>query len=190
VIKDAAEVHALRARACQAVSAAFARQDEADAAWVAADRAISAELAGGRTSVIAGHLRLAHAFVRLGRYDQAEHVTTVALAALKPRAKADDTTVEELSLYGAMNLVQAARAGGRAAMRGPLEGAGTGPLGVERSPGRDRRRLTRRGHPGKTGSHPFAASVPTPSEAPSLSLRGSIGNVHISSLMFDGSWWP
>jgi protein involved in temperature-dependent protein secretion len=34
-------VHALRARAYQAAAAAFARQDEADAAWVAADRAIS-----------------------------------------------------------------------------------------------------------------------------------------------------
>jgi transcriptional regulator with XRE-family HTH domain len=106
--KDATEVHALRARAYQAVSAAFARQDEADAAWVAADRAISAaELAGGRTSVIAGHFRLARAFVRLGRYDQAEHVTTVAIVAPRSRAEADDATVEELSLYGAMNLVQA-----------------------------------------------------------------------------------
>jgi hypothetical protein len=89
-------VHALRARAYQAVSAAFARQDEADAAWVAADRAITAaEQAGGRTSVIAGHFRLAHAFVRLGRYDQAEHVTTVAITALRPRIKADDARVEE-----------------------------------------------------------------------------------------------
>jgi transcriptional regulator with XRE-family HTH domain len=106
--KDAAEVHALRARAYQAASAAFARQDEADAAWVAADRAISAaEQAGSRTSVVAGHFRLAHAFARLGRYDQAEHVTMVALAALRPQAEADDATVEELSLYGAMNLVQA-----------------------------------------------------------------------------------
>ena len=102
---EAAEVHALRGRAYQAVSAAFARQDEADAAWVAADRAISAaEQAGGTTSVIAGHFRLAHAFVRLGRYDQAEHVATVAIAALRPRAEADDATVKELSLYGAMNL--------------------------------------------------------------------------------------
>jgi len=106
--KDAAEVHALRARAYQAVSAAFARQDEADAAWVAADRAITAaEQAGGTTSVIAGHFRLAHAFLRLGRYDQAEHVTTVAIAALRSRAEAANATLAELSLYGAMNLVQA-----------------------------------------------------------------------------------
>ena len=47
----------------------------ADAAWVAADRAISAaELAGDRLDVIAGHFRLAHAFIRLRRYEQAEHV--------------------------------------------------------------------------------------------------------------------
>jgi hypothetical protein len=34
-------------------------------------------------------------------------VVSVALAAFRPRAGADHATVEELSLYGAMNLVQA-----------------------------------------------------------------------------------
>ena len=59
-------------RAYQAAAAAFARQDEADAAWVAADRAISAaEPSGSPLEVIAGHFRLAHAFIRLGRLSQA-----------------------------------------------------------------------------------------------------------------------
>jgi hypothetical protein len=58
------------ARAYQAAAAAFARQDEADAAWVAADRAISAaELCGSPLEVIAGHFGLAHAFIRLERLD-------------------------------------------------------------------------------------------------------------------------
>jgi transcriptional regulator with XRE-family HTH domain len=82
---DVATVHALRARAYQAASAAFARQDEPDAAWVAADRAITAaEQSGDPLAVVAGHFRLAHAFIRLGHDDQVEHVTTTALDALAP----------------------------------------------------------------------------------------------------------
>jgi transcriptional regulator with XRE-family HTH domain len=105
---DAAELHALRARAYQAASAAFARQDEPDAAWVAADRAITAAEQSGRPlDVIAGHFRMAHAFIRLGRYDQAERVTTSALDALQPIATASDARPEALSLLGAMHLVQA-----------------------------------------------------------------------------------
>ena len=105
-------VHALRARIYQAVSAAFARQDEPDAAWVAADRAISAaELAGDRLDVIAGHFRLAHAFIRLCRYEQAEHVITTALDVLRPAAGEDSAAPELLSLYGAMHLVQAVVSG-------------------------------------------------------------------------------
>lgn len=109
---DQKRIHALRARTYQAVAAAFGRQDEADAAWVAADRAITAaELAGDPLDVIAGHFRLAHAFLRLRRPDQAEHVTTTALDVLRPIATADDASPEVLSLYGAMHLVHAVVAG-------------------------------------------------------------------------------
>jgi hypothetical protein len=98
-------VHALRARAYQAAAAAFARQDEA-AAWVAADRAISAaELSGSPLEMIAGHFRLAHAFIRLGRFDQAEHVTASALDVLQGVASPAEPSPERLSLYGAMHLV-------------------------------------------------------------------------------------
>lgn len=104
----ASGIHALRARAYQAASAAFARQDEPDAAWVAADRAITAaEQSGDTLAVIAGHFRLAHAFIRLGHYDQAEHVTTTALDALAPVDDDPDAAVEALSLLGAMHLVAA-----------------------------------------------------------------------------------
>jgi transcriptional regulator with XRE-family HTH domain len=107
-----AAVHALRARAYQAASAAFARQDEPDAAWVAADRAITAaEQSSDPLAVVAGHFRLAHAFIRLGHYDQAEHVTANALDALAPVATKPDAAPEALSLYGAMHLVQAVISG-------------------------------------------------------------------------------
>jgi transcriptional regulator with XRE-family HTH domain len=109
---DVAAVHALRARAYQAASAAFARQDEPDAAWVAADRAITAaEQSGDPLAVAAGHFRLAHAFIRLGHYDQAEHVTATALDALAPVAADKEVAPEALSLYGAMHLVQSVISG-------------------------------------------------------------------------------
>lgn len=105
---DRQRLHELRTKAYQAAAAAFARQDEPDAAWVAADRAIAAgEQAGDPLDVIAGHFRLAHAFSRLQRYDQAEHVIAQAIKALRPRADRRDVTPELLSLLGAMYLVQA-----------------------------------------------------------------------------------
>jgi hypothetical protein len=89
-------------------TAAFARQDEPDAAWVASDRAIAAaELAGDPLGVIAGHFRLAHAFVRLERFDQADRVVGGALDALRPFASGPSPAPEVLSLCGAMHLVQA-----------------------------------------------------------------------------------
>jgi transcriptional regulator with XRE-family HTH domain len=121
-------LHVMRARAYQAVAVAFARQDEPDAAWVAADRAITAaELAGDPLDVIAGHFRLAHAFIRLRRFDQAEHVVTRAIDVLRPSAEAKDAAPELLSLYGAMHLVNAlvsGTEGDRSAARAHLGNAG------------------------------------------------------------------
>jgi transcriptional regulator with XRE-family HTH domain len=115
------ELHRLLARAYEAAAAAFARQDEDDAAWLAADRAIAAaEASGHPLQVAAGHFRMAHAFIGLRRNDQAERVAQLAADALKPRADARNAKPEELSLYGAMHLVLAivsAREGKRAAVR-------------------------------------------------------------------------
>lgn len=109
---DRSELHALRARAYQAAAAAFARQDEPDAAWVTADRAINAaELSGQTLEVIAGHFRLAHAFIRLRRFEQADRVTTNALDALEPLTADEHVSLEALSLYGAMHLVRAVISG-------------------------------------------------------------------------------
>ena len=57
--------------------------------------------------MIAGHFRLAHAFIRLGHYDQAEHVTATALDALAPVEHDPDAAPEALSPLGAMHLVTA-----------------------------------------------------------------------------------
>ncbi|WP_455356108.1 helix-turn-helix domain-containing protein [Streptomyces sp. SYSU K217416] len=107
-------VHGLRARAYQALAAAFVRQNEGDAAWVAADRAIgAAELSDDPLLVVAGTYRLAHAFVRLRRLDQAEHTAESAVSALRPYAERHETP-EALSLLGSLHLVLAvvhARAG-------------------------------------------------------------------------------
>lgn len=117
----------LRARVYQAVSAAFARQDEPDAAWVAADRAIhAAELAGNPLEVVAGHFRMAHSFIRVQRLDQADRVADIALQALAPLAAQTNADAKTLSLFGAMHLVRAmiaAREGERATSRQQIDEA-------------------------------------------------------------------
>lgn len=114
-------LHGLRARVYQAVAAAFARQGEADASWVAADRAIgAAEQSGKPLDVIAGHFRMAHAFLGLRHHEQAEQVAHAAVEVLKPRTRQRACPPEELSLYGAMLLILAfiaAREGDRPAVR-------------------------------------------------------------------------
>ncbi|GHI06743.1 transcriptional regulator [Streptomyces cellostaticus] len=121
------EIHRLLARSYQALSAAFVRQDEADAAWLAADRAIrAAELAGDRLGVFVGVFRLVHAFVRLKRLDQAEHAAATALNTLARHAEAASTPVEELSVVGSLHLALAsvhARAGERSAVREQIDRA-------------------------------------------------------------------
>lgn len=105
---DRPKVLALLASAYQAAAATFARRDEPDAAWVAADRAITAaDRAGQPLQAVAGHFRMAHAFMRLNQLAQAEHVALSAANALEPRVARPGAPPEELSLFGAMNLVLA-----------------------------------------------------------------------------------
>ncbi|MGH3922116.1 MAG: helix-turn-helix domain-containing protein [Pseudonocardiaceae bacterium] len=103
-----AEASRLLTRTYQAVAATFARQDEADASWLAADRATRwAEEAGDPLGAVAGGFRMGHAFITLRRLDQAEHVATQAIVALAPLTTAPDCAAEVLSLYGAMHLILA-----------------------------------------------------------------------------------
>lgn len=121
------ELYLLLARAYQAAAAAFTRQDEADAAWLASDRAISAaDHSSDQLQAVAGGFRMAHAFIRLDRYDQAEHVASLAIDSLRRQAGEPTPRPEVLSLYGAMHLVRAVihgREGQRAAAHRELQAA-------------------------------------------------------------------
>ncbi|MFK4100165.1 helix-turn-helix domain-containing protein [Streptomyces sp. NPDC019531] len=124
---ERAELHSLRAKAYQAAASSFTRQDQADAAWVAADRALqAAELAGQPLEVVASLFRMAHAFMRQQHMEQAEQAASSAVAVLDPRVAAPTCPPEELSLVGAMNLVLAvinAREGNRARTHEHIERA-------------------------------------------------------------------
>lgn len=119
-----AAAYLLLSRTYQALAAAFVRQGEADAAWIAADRAISAaELSGQVLHVCASVYRMVQAFVRLRRLDQAEHAASSAVAALEAR---DDLGSDGLAVLGALHLVLAlvhARAGQRAEAREQIASA-------------------------------------------------------------------
>lgn len=115
------ELHALSARVHQALAAAFVRQNEADAAWVAADRAIrAAELSGDPLGVLAGVHRLAHSFVGLRRLDQAEQAATTAADALRRHLDKNKPTPVQLPVLGSLHLMLAlvhARTGERSKAR-------------------------------------------------------------------------
>ncbi|MGW1176234.1 helix-turn-helix domain-containing protein [Kitasatospora sp. NPDC002543] len=133
------EIHLLLSQAYQAVAAAFVRQDEADAAWVAADRAIrSAEQSGQPLHVFAGIYRLAHVFVRLRRLDQADHTAGNAVAALRAHLPVTDPPPEALSVLGSLHLILAlatARSGQREQARKEIGNARevAGQLGEDRN---------------------------------------------------------
>lgn len=100
-----AQAYTLLSNAYQALASAFARQGDARASWVSADRAITAaEMAGDVLLVCAGVFRMAHAFVRLGDKQEAEHAVRAALQALEQR---DDLTPEGLSVLGSLHLAKA-----------------------------------------------------------------------------------
>ncbi|MGW3066220.1 helix-turn-helix domain-containing protein [Streptomyces sp. NPDC001130] len=124
---DRTELHSLRAKAYQVAAASFTRQDQADAAWIAADRALqAAELAGQPLEVVASLFRMAHAFMRQQHMEQAEQAAKSAVAVMAPRAEEPACPPEELSLLGAMNLVLAvinAREGNRARTHEHIEQA-------------------------------------------------------------------
>jgi transcriptional regulator with XRE-family HTH domain len=118
------ELQLLLSRAYQALSAAFARQDEADAAWVASDRAISAaERSGDPLQVCASTFRLVHAFVRLRSLDQAEYAARAAIDALQEQGS---RLPEALSVLGSLHLALAlvhARSGARAEAKEQIDEA-------------------------------------------------------------------
>ncbi|MFI9772448.1 helix-turn-helix domain-containing protein [Streptomyces sp. NPDC052415] len=96
------------ARTYQALAAAFVRQDAADAAWVAADRAIwAAEKSNDPMNVCAGVFRMVQAFVRLKRLDQAEHAAQTSVDALIALDQSGKLPVEGMSVLGSLHLALA-----------------------------------------------------------------------------------
>jgi len=86
------------------------RRVEIDAAWIAADRAAyTAEAAGSPLAVAASMFRMAHVFLALGQFEQAQHVATSTAQALEPKITGKPGP-ETLSLYGAFHLVLAVAA--------------------------------------------------------------------------------
>ena len=105
---DAAEpVRSMLSDTYQAVAVIMAKIGEADAAWVAADRAaFTAEALRDPLAVAASLFRMAHAFLSLGQLAQAEAVASASAKGLEKRA-AEEPTPETLSLLGAFHLVLA-----------------------------------------------------------------------------------
>ncbi|MFI7096729.1 helix-turn-helix domain-containing protein [Streptomyces lydicus] len=122
--EDRSEAYALLARTYQALAAAFVRQNKSSAAWVAADRAISAaERSGDALSVCASIFRMVQAFIRQKEPGQAAHAARTATVALSAR---DDLGPKGLSVLGALHLTLAlvsARSGERAEAKEEIQKA-------------------------------------------------------------------
>jgi transcriptional regulator with XRE-family HTH domain len=101
-----AEVYEFMAATYQACSAALAKLGEPEAAWIAADRAMTAaERAGNAMLVAAGAFRLVFVFLAARHYDQAEETSRTAADALQPQADQGDP--QAMSLWGALTLQRA-----------------------------------------------------------------------------------
>jgi transcriptional regulator with XRE-family HTH domain len=96
----------------QAVAAAMAKLGEADAAWIAADRApFAAEVLHDLLVVAASLFRMAQTFLALGQLGQARAVAKTVIEGLDQRASREPLA-ETLSLCGAFHLVLATAAAG------------------------------------------------------------------------------
>jgi transcriptional regulator with XRE-family HTH domain len=103
---EAPEVFGLLARCYHSCAAALAKLQQFDAAWVAADRAISdAGRAGDPLLMAEGAFRLTLLFQGAGQLDQAEHTVATASAALE--GLVEQGIPEALSVYGALQLQRA-----------------------------------------------------------------------------------
>ena len=102
------DARVLLADTYQATAALMAKLGEADAAWIAADRAaFTAEATGDALAVAAAMFRMAHVFLTLSEISQARQAAATAIDALRPAASGKDRTVGALPLNGACHLVLA-----------------------------------------------------------------------------------
>lgn len=112
-----ADVYELMALAYQSCSAALARMNQVEAAWIAADRAMAAaERAGNLLLVAAGAQRLTSVFLGAEQYALAEVTARTTVTALQELASAGDP--DAISVCGGLSLLRsviAARSGRPAA---------------------------------------------------------------------------
>jgi hypothetical protein len=100
------DAYELLAVAYQSCSAALARMDEPDAAWIAADRAMAAaERAGNLLLVAAGAQRLASVFLSARHYSLAEETARTTVDALQELAGIGDP--DAVALCGGLTLLRA-----------------------------------------------------------------------------------
>lgn len=99
----------LLTRAYQAAAAAFSSQNEPDAAWIAADRAVMVAEQSGKTAEIAAALfRMARAFLSLKQLFQAKRSAQSGIEILASTSEREThPNPEILSLRGALSLVLA-----------------------------------------------------------------------------------
>jgi transcriptional regulator with XRE-family HTH domain len=103
------ELFELLAATYQACSAALAKLEEPEAAWIAADRAIvAAERAGDPLMMAAGAFRLGFVFLGARHFDQVEETARTATEALW--FLAEDGKPEAMSLWGGLTLQRAVAA--------------------------------------------------------------------------------
>lgn len=175
------QVARLLADAYQAAASAFARLDEADAAWVAADRSISiAEAGGDPLGAISGLFRMTHAFITLHRLEQAEHAAATGLAALADTIGRHDAAPEQLSIYGALQLVTAvvhARAGQRVKARAAIDEARRIALRI----GEDRNDYETEFGPTNVNLHAIAVSVELGDAGEALDIAATVDASHLST---------
>jgi tetratricopeptide (TPR) repeat protein len=101
-----ADVYELMALAYQSCSAALARMNQPEAAWIAADRAMAAaERAGNLLLVAAGAQRLTSVFLGAERYALAEETARTTVTALQDLAAAGDP--DAISVCGGLTLLRA-----------------------------------------------------------------------------------
>jgi tetratricopeptide (TPR) repeat protein len=163
----------------QAAAAALSKLGEADAAWIAADRAaFTAETIGEPLSVAASMFRMAHVFLSLGQISQAEQVANTTSQALQPLIDTEPSA-EVLSLFGAFHLVlaiAAARDNDRNEAHDHLETA----RGIARKLNEDRNDYDTEFGPTNVGIHAVGVAVELGDAGHALELASEVDAAALS----------
>ena len=174
-----AELFELLAAAYQACSAALGKLGQPEAAWIAADRGMTAaDRAGNPLLVAAGAFRLGLVFLGARYYLQAAEVAGSAADALRPVAEA--STPEAMSMYGALTLqraVAAARLGDATAAYEHLDQAR--PFAARVGPGRNY--YNTEFGPANLGLHEVAVAVEVGDAGRALRVAATVDAADLSA---------